>query len=247
MSRSARRWRFWNAAISLSAMTAHPCIWRAPWALRRSASSGRPAWSITARSGHTSRSPAPGWPAARASTSWAATPCGPARAAESRRACMRWPSPVSWTPQSARSPARGRRSGRRLLLLRLTGARVSVAAALGDADAGDGAQQRQLRFGARLHVRRRLQLGLSTAPRLLRAGLVDLVDALGRVRQDRDTTLIHLHKAAGHGQEVPCAIAQHAQLAGLERRQQRLVARQDNELTRGARRDDHVHLFGEHR
>src|SRR5205823_2606339 len=119
----------------------------------------------------------------------------------------------------------------RLLLLLLGGALVAMAAALDDADAGDGAQQRHLRFGPRLHVRRCLQLGLRKAPRLLRAGLVDLVDALDRIRKDGDTTLIHLHEAAGHGQELPLAVVEHAQLAGLERRQQRLVTRQDTELT----------------
>src|SRR5437763_17189794 len=128
---------------------------------------------------------------------------------------------MAWTRQAQRSGGTEQKADKLLLLL--DGALVPVAAALDDADAGNGTQQGHLRFGACLYVRRRLQLGLSKAPRLLRAGFVDLVDALGRVRQDRDTPRIHLHEAAGHGQELPLAVVEHAQLAGLERRQQRLV------------------------
>jgi hypothetical protein len=79
----------------------------------------------------------------------------------------------------------------------------------------------------------------------VRAALVDLVRALGRIRQDGHLAGLHFHEAAADREVLLAPDALDAQFARRQRGEQRRVVRQDAQLALRARRGDHVHVFGE--
>src|SRR6185312_15282995 len=103
----------------------------------------------------------------------------------------------------------------------------------------NGLDELFLRFGDSPGVAAILEHAFGLFLGALGRGLIDLVGAQRGVGQHRDHVRLHLEDAAGNVVRLPLAVlADHLDLAWLETRQQRLVARRDTELTGFAAGDD---------
>src|SRR5581483_7298138 len=147
-----------------------------------------------------------------------------------RRAC---PTATCWSPsppaRSATSPSTSRRAAttgpRRaaseLLALPVRGARGAAAAPrtaalaeLGDAQAEEGALHGGGGLGDVGVAAALLHELLGAAPRLLGAGLVDVLGALGGVGEDHHLVGQDLEEAAGDEEELLAIVVAHQHLAG---------------------------------